>query len=617
MPMNKKDVLMQKLKKRLLYMIVIVVSVIMLIVGLIYSSAQVVEIAFGLFSGSVTAFISSSIIGKTFDEGEDDEVVGLLDAIAADLPERPLCPVEVFDGEEHDLERIRGIVAGAKKRIWVLCTNATNTLSNYRDSIRAALQAGPSVEVRFMVLHPNNLFIATRYHEIGWADAESMRQSVMQANADLAAFRQTVCKELPGAKFDVRFYVTQPTVCLMIVDDTFIVSHILAGARVRDSVRILYRKPDEETRHDLFEEHFSITWNKAENVSGEPRESGRFFSEYGKEVAEYDLKKMKRHTGVGYHAMCRWLRLAGHHFLTLLPSLFLLVIAVAGLPLLGYLNMEEDLISDNLMSTALGIIAGSALAIVEYIFDCIFDSREAKESARKLDAAKQQIADKVEGIISTNENYAGVQFGIRVYPDRDSVALGQMIRNAKRRVWIYATNHMYVKSLEVSDYLKENEGLDVRFLMLAPNSIFLDTRFHDIPGKETVGDFSGEIAGSLETLYREYRGYGGHVRARIYVRPPTFMMYLVDNVLVVSHILMQGRARKQVHFAFNLLYPEVYHIAQDFLSHFETVWNEARELAFSNSLVRQSMTCKKARSRFFSVEGKNYVTVERKALKEL
>ena len=138
MPMNKKDVLMQKLKKRLLYMIVIVVSVIMLIVGLIYSNAQVVEIAFGLFSGSVTAFISSSIIGKTFDEGEDDEVVGLLDAIAADLPERPLCPVEVFDGEEHDLERIRGIVAGAKKRIWVLCTNATNTLSNYRDSIRAA-----------------------------------------------------------------------------------------------------------------------------------------------------------------------------------------------------------------------------------------------------------------------------------------------------------------------------------------------------------------------------------------------------------------------------------------------------------------------------------------------
>ena len=39
MPMNKKDVLMQKLKKRLLYMIVIVVSVIMLIVGLIYSNA--------------------------------------------------------------------------------------------------------------------------------------------------------------------------------------------------------------------------------------------------------------------------------------------------------------------------------------------------------------------------------------------------------------------------------------------------------------------------------------------------------------------------------------------------------------------------------------------------
>lgn len=37
--MNKKDVLMQKLKKRLLYMIVIVVSVIMLIVGLIYSNA--------------------------------------------------------------------------------------------------------------------------------------------------------------------------------------------------------------------------------------------------------------------------------------------------------------------------------------------------------------------------------------------------------------------------------------------------------------------------------------------------------------------------------------------------------------------------------------------------
>ena len=66
------------------------------------------------------------------------------------------------------------------------------------------------------------------------------------------------------------------------------------------------------------------------------------------------------------------------------------------------------------------------------------------------------------------------------------------------------------------------------------------------------------------------------------------MMYLIDDILIVSPILRQGRARDQVHFIFDLHYPDVRNDTADYIKHFSELWKRAEQCTSRNIKVFKS-----------------------------
>lgn len=583
--------------KYCIWLCVLIFGIIAVGLSLYYGNGQWLEISMGLFSGATISLITSFAI--TVQDNKDDlernsRTLDILDAIESDLNNADTPNgIRIYQNNKNDGLDTIAMLKKARKRIWILGTDMSNTMIRYGDQIIDACKENPDIEVRLLAMHPQNLFVNTRFGEIGWDNASEMRESVYEAQQGLMEFWSKIKKVCSAPKVDIRLYMSQPTATLFIVDNELVISHLMAGARASDSLQLCCDMDIcQELKRDFVDQHFESVW-----ASAIPIDAARCYSErqsvcslVGTDFAEYaflgkgeSFKRFKRNI---FAAAERAAAGFGHHVGSLwVPILFLaLGCACWGLIYGGVLFRDNPDMELNgyLTSTALGLISGSILSIIEYGLETWYDSmkNERQEAAQKqeIESIEARLNDVLFGG-RANEH------GIFVCENRNCADIKAKILGAKKRVWIYATNHRYIGSLEVHRFLKEKAGdLDVRFLMLSPQSLFVSTRFSEIPGKTCAEDFAREISNNLMHLQKEYEA-APRVDVRLYTRQPTFMMYLIDNTLIISHILRQGRARDQAHIIFDLNYPHIKRAADDYIKHFLVVWHEAAKCRKKNAEV--------------------------------
>lgn len=575
--MNTKDRIIQILKKRFLYLLVIVVSLGLVVYGELASDADCLEIAFGTFSGTATALIASSTLGISKDEGADDSKwFALLESIAKDQHKNPRDEIELFRGTASSSHDISDLIASAKNRIWILGTNLTNTLIHHKEAIMTCVKSQELIDIKIMAVHPHSLFPFTRYHEIPGKTYESMVREIYESNCEILSLREKVLNENPAVNFEVRSYLVQPTVFLMIIDDYIIISHFLVNSSANNGVRVLFKPKNDDS---MFVGHFLDSWENGENLEAHNRRDKPLkLSKSGKKIYEYHVirkyncvRAFARNVGIQLSACFVFL---GKHARKMYAPLLFLAGSLVGVIALQNVDPSVIILYNNLRSSVLGIFSGAVLSILEYIFDNHYTSKETND----LRAIEADRVKRLNDLLT--ENFfkdRGLHQGIEVFHNRNAAHIEERILSAKKRVWIYATNHQYVgEANNVANYLKNSKKLDVRFLMLDPHSLFIDTRWAYIPGKSCIADFAQEISDNLKQLYVGY-GKLRHIKTKLYTRQPNFMLYLIDDTLIVSPILIQGRAREQEHFCLNMLYPSVFEVANDYLEHFQSVWTESRK----------------------------------------
>lgn len=576
--MNTKDRIIQTLKKRFLYLLVIVVSLSLVVYGALASDPDCLEIAFGIFSGAITALIASSTLEISQDvDADDGKWLALLDSIAQDQHKAPDGEIELFRGTASGSRDISSLIASAEKRIWILGTNLTNTLMHHKEAIMACVKSRESIDIRILTIHPHSLFPFTRYHEIPGKTYESMVREIYESNHEILSLREKVLAENPAVSFEARSYLVQPTVLLMIIDDYIIISHFLVNSSANSGVRVLFSPKGNDS---MFIGHFLDSWKSGEKleVPGRRDETPKL-SRSGENIYEYRV--VQKYSGVRACARSAGRQLSaciaflGKHARKMYAPLFFFASSLAGFIALQKADPSAIILYDDLKSSVLGIFSGAVLSTVEYIFDNHYTKKETADLlAIEAKRAKRLNASLTENFFKDQS----LHHGIEIFHNRNAAHIEERILSAKKRVWIYATNHQYVgEANDVANYLKDNKDLDVRFLMLDPHSLFIDTRWAYIPGKSCPADFAQEISDNLKQLYLGYRGQR-HIKTKLYTRQPNFMLYLIDDILIVSPILIQGRAREQEHFCLNMLYPSVSEVANDYLEHFQSVWAESRKI---------------------------------------
>ena len=596
--MNKKDKIIRALKKRILYLIVIIVGVVLIFIGAWQNDGDLLEVAFGLLSGAIVALLSSSLLSKANQEPLKDasRTISLLNAIKKDMqdPCDDVKDIELFKGTGNNAFSIEELLAAAKRRIWILGTNLSNTMLHYKKTIRQRILEQDGLDVKIIANHPESLFHLLRYHEIPGKTLHTMRRGILDANEDLLQLQKEILAQKPDANFTLKTSLVQPTVLLMIIDDRIVISHILMYASTSNNARVMF---EPYNPNSAFVKHFTETWNRGEPLTSCPDCcSDKMLSKNGNTVVEYSITKKysplrEFFLGIG-NGIATFFRFIGKYFATLAAPLCFLIAAIIGLICLQTVNPEEFLLYNNIRAAALGILSGSMLSTAEYLFDHYSEQKESVETDAEEELQRERLQSAIDGnFFCQDQNY-----GVELFKDRNSANIRDLILSAKKRVWIYATNHKYINDQEgVESYLKENTHLDVRFLMLDPHSLFLSTRHADIP-KSSAEAFAEEIGSNMESLLAEYKGYR-HIKLKSYLRQPTFMLYLIDDVLIVSPILIQGRAREQEHFCFNLVYPSVEKIARDYLQHFQGVWQESKKIS-----AKSARYVKRKRSKFITVE---------------
>ena len=581
------------LKTKFIYLSFLFIGLVAVMLSFYYENEDSIELSFGLLSGAIVALVTSFTIapGHGDEEKTGDNVAMLIDLLN-DVNESANLPKGVFvypDAKDNGLD-IDSLISSAKERIYVLGTDMSNFTIRYGDRLVEACKSNTSLAVRILCAHPKNLFCLTRFGEIGWDSETAMSNSIEEACFTLKEIKKKVLAANKDARIDIRLYFSQPTVQMILVDNKLIISHFISGSRSSETVHLCCDLNQCTSIANDFETlHFESVWAEAVDINSAPGLDSSLphcsLSKDGK-VIEYSvmekqsaslavLKKLKD------FSKCI-LSVLKKHLPNLAAPLIFTAVAVIALALFyssAILDIEKyQALNNCLKNMSLGFISGSFLSSIEYFMNLKLDKIEREKEREELNEQTVLLCSKFNR--SLGDNFR--EYGVEYCETRNDADIKRRILEAKKRVWIYATNHKYMSTINVKSYLYDSD-MDVRFLMLSPKSLFVGTRFHEIPGKSTAQDFSTEISNNLQHMIKEYKG-SRSVKLRLFYEQPSFMMYLIDDTLIVSHILRQGRARDQVHFIFDLRFPDIRKDTSDFIEHFLKVWERAEKCDSVRSL---------------------------------
>ena len=596
--MSKKNRLRDlSLRIKYLYLLILVICLISIALCFYYKSETGLEISFGALSGIVVTLVASFTsanydnASSEFDQLSCDYLLSLL-LEAKENSKQAYSGISVYANERDDGLNIGGMIKNAEKRVWILGTDLSNFVIKYGDDLTEACTQHHDIHVRILSIHPQNLFCHLRCSQIGWDDARRMSSSINEACQSIKQIEKKIQENAPSFHLDLRLYFAQPTVRIYLIDDTLVISHFINGVRSSQAIHVACDvKEHNNIAKDFLNAHFEDVWNDAVDINKSPRFVNShpvYAINKNGTIVEYTLKKRPFSTRIrsSLRSIIGKVNVfLASHLPKLITPVFFSVLAVVVLVILENNStipyVGELLLNDYLTNMSLGFISGSLLSSIEYIIQVTYESnvqRLEKEKRAQVDNQRYSNFSKLLG-----SNFK--EYGVLCCSNRNAADIKKLILSAKKRVWIYATNNKYISSLDVDMQLK-NKDLDVRFLMLSPKSLFVSTRFSEIPGKLEASDFAEEISANLQQMLFRYKR--SPVKMRLYYDSPTFMMYLIDDILIISPILRQGRARDQVHFIFDLHYPDVRNDTADYIKHFSELWKRAEQCTSRNIKVFKS-----------------------------
>lgn len=599
-----------KLKYRAIYYLLIIICLLFIFsikyIIKIDSSDEVqvstyLEIASGVLSSSIIGLVYSYISGATaLDTKENSDFtdysnfISLLDSISLDLKTNFNDEIELFrgTGDSGNPRRLNYLIENATNRLWILGADLSRTMSSHKESILKRANQG-NFDIRIITCHPNSLFMFTRYYEIPGMTFQRMVQSTREANQTIKHLENKITNET--TTFEKRFSFVQPTVQIMVIDDFLVLSHFLDKHSSSQSVRILYKPFQNEGNG--FIEHFQNSWIQGFDYKDNDLIINQTEKQEESMLSQSAPKDSSENLSLSEYSVIRKHSIYRTFFVNLLNRAtnllaylwrgvqsILAPLIIIGFAIIGYMLLP----SDSFAKMQYFLLGSPAAPVIEVIAFIVYN-QISKREPKNYDEQLALLQDSLDSIFCNQRNHCGIE----AYPNRTDVRIEDQILKAKKRVWIYATNFSFIEENNSGafDYLQKETNLDVRLLMLDPNSLFVDTRWGFVL-KNSADDFANEICASLNDMYSHFKKYN-HIRMKLYSRQPNFMLYLIDDTLIVSPILIQGQARNQPHFCFNLRYPSVSKYANDYIEHFKSIWDESKKVTVRRIKYKKTLSGRK------------------------
>jgi len=172
---------------------------------------------------------------------------------------------------------------------------------------------------------------------------------------------------------------------------------------------------------------------------------------------------------------------------------------------------------------------------------------------------------------------------VTIYPTRHAINFNIFLGTSKNRIYILTTN---LQSLEM--YLgilidRARQGVSIKILTLNPTHDFLRKRFRELTFKKAKF-FYDEMVTSLRHFCsaKEHQLTPEQQKnfvIKIHDSPPTMMLFISDENILMGFILQQGRARDQMHVEFDcsVQFERKKH-CQCLVEHFDLLWNRSHEI---------------------------------------
>ncbi|GEM_PF-4984586 len=168
----------------------------------------------------------------------------------------------VISHEKRDGIEIGEKIKHSKKNIDLLVTNF-NYFNNNIDELLNRVEKG--VNLRILVLNPNDEFVKRRYKDLGNKSSEEFCNSIKTSFNEFINGRDE--KELKAklkGKIEIRIFSDSPSIMYFRIDNKIFISFILKQGRGRSYTHIEFRKDEGFSHADCFIEHFEKLWETAE-----------------------------------------------------------------------------------------------------------------------------------------------------------------------------------------------------------------------------------------------------------------------------------------------------------------------------------------------------------------
>lgn len=127
---------------------------------------------------------------------------------------------------------------------------------------------------------------------------------------------------------------------------------------------------------------------------------------------------------------------------------------------------------------------------------------------------------------------------------------------------------------ELERAILDNPALELRALLLKPDSPFVEARVAEHPEAYDRDVMAGEIVSCIQKLRKWQNRKDGLVRLELYDYPPSFWLVFVDNILYLSAYERRRVSQDSPVFKFDSRPGSLYHV---FSEHFERIWDQAAE----------------------------------------
>ncbi len=585
-----------QMKKGYLFLAVIILALVLICGALISKSKEqagsLINIGFSLLSGALVPLIYLRIVNGSGDEESIESRYSqtVQKIISTKAEASSISHVTVANG--LDEAELKQLIKKAQKRVWIMGSDLSKRVTRNYNELLWAARNNPNISIRLLMVNPQNIFTMYRYSEIDYDSPKEFYDAQRSSCKTISAMMKELQQEATSPCMEARLYNTQPTTVIMLIDDQLFVSNYVLNHRTSNSMVVRYQIEDDTSNkafRDYIQGHFQREWNRAQpldmkriplqfdqnNLSAMGRNGNHSFSVAQKWVWQYSLTIKLRQMKNGIK------RLWNTHSASLQPAMAAVLVSIL---MLGAVRLQwgrniinpdaYEILSTNISSMVLGIIIGSALSVAEYFVEF----RKLMRISAEGETAHLESMVQLEKHIFQNECCS---HGVRIFENREAAELDRRIREAKKRVWVYATNHSFLSGNSVEDTFQNGSSCEYRFLLLKPTSLFLVTRYLDIPDKDIPEEFSIEVAAHLSHLQKKSNKIT-NLQVRLYTRTPNFMLYIIDDTLILSCITSNGKARDQIHVALDMSYPYIRTLAEAYVSHYIAVWDEAEKCSKSH-----------------------------------